>query len=77
MEKKLLDIFANFNIDSQERLKRMKDSFHSFKDFDQINKWVINIRGIFKNDAKKFLKKKLKNNIIFFHLNSKKGWFYN
>ena len=64
MEKKLLDIFANFNIDSQERLKRMKDSFHSFKDFDQINKWVINIRGSFKNDAKKFLKKKLKNNII-------------
>lgn len=76
MEKKLLDIFANFNIDSQERLKRMKDSFHSFKDFDQINKWVINIRGSLKNDAKKFLKKKLKNNIIFFHLNSKKGWFY-
>lgn len=76
MEKKLLDIFANFNIDSQERLERMKDSFHSFKDFDQINKWVINIRGSLKNDAKKFLKKKLKNSIIFFDLNSKKGWFH-
>ena len=60
MNNKLLDIFANFNIDSLERLKRMKDSFNSFYNLELINKWVINIRGEFKAEAKKFLKKKLK-----------------
>mgnify|MGYP006091176885 CR=1 FL=1 len=76
MNNKLLDIFANFNIDSLERLKRMKDSFNSFYNLELINKWVINIRGEFKAEAKKFLKKKLKKKIIFFNLNSKNGWFH-
>ena len=66
MNNKLLDIFANFNIDSLERLKRMKDSFNSFYNLELINKWVINIRGEFKDEAKKFLKNKLKKKNNFF-----------
>ena len=53
----LLSVFANFRIDSEERLLRMQDSFWSFYEED-IDKWVINIRGDYKKEAGEFLKKK-------------------
>ena len=70
----LLSVFANFRIDSEERLLRMQDSFWSFYEED-IDKWVINIRGDYKKEAGVFLKKKLANKLILFELESKKGWF--
>ena len=46
-----LAVFANFRIDSNERLKRMKDSYFSFEN-SRINQWIINIRGKYKNAYK-------------------------
>jgi hypothetical protein len=71
----LLTVFANFRIDSEERLLRMKDSFNSFCAAD-IEKWVVNIRGPFKNEAAEFLKKNLGGRLKLFELESKKGWFH-
>jgi len=68
-----LTVFANFRIDSEERLIRMKDSFHSFYKAD-IDKWVINIRGDFKKEARQFLKDNLADRLVLFELESRWGW---
>ena len=60
-----LNIFANFFIDTPERFLRMKDSFVSFEDV-RANKWVINIRGRFADQAGRFLKEKLGENHKFY-----------
>ena len=75
MSRPTLSIFANFKIDSPERLQRMKDSFMSFM---QINatKWVVNIRGEYKDDARGYLKEKLEGRLVLFQLDSPQGWFY-
>ena len=70
----LLTVFANFRIDSQERLSRMQKSFESFQGAE-INKWVINIRGDYKVSAGNFLTQKLHNNLDLFYLESPDGWF--
>jgi len=70
----LLSVFANFRIDSEERLLRMKDSFRSFYEED-IEIWIINIRGDYKKEAGEFLKENLGSALILFELESKKGWF--
>ena len=70
-----LCIFANFFIDNNVRLKRMKDSFYSFRDIYP-DQWVINIRGRLKFQASKFLKKKLGNKIKLYHFHSRQGWFF-
>ena len=71
---RLLSVFANFRIDSEERLLRMQDSFWSFYEED-IDQWVINIRGDYKKEAGDFLKENLGNELILFELESKMGWF--
>ena len=71
----LLSIFANFKIDSKERLLRMRDSFDSFCDED-VGKWVVNIRGPLKEEAGEFLRNRLGEKLELFELESKKGWFY-
>jgi len=71
---RLLSVFANFRIDSEERLLRMQDSFWSFYEED-IDKWVVNIRGDYKKEAGDFLKEYLGNELILFELESKMGWF--
>jgi len=71
----LLTVFANFRIDSEERLLRMKDSFHSFCGAD-IEKWVINIRGPLKCQATAFLRNQLGDSLILFELESSQGWFH-
>lgn len=70
-----LSIFANFRIDSEERLQRMKDSFLSFKDINA-SKWVINIRGDYKKQAMSFLADQLGTQVISFQLESEQGWFH-
>lgn len=69
-----LTIFANFRIDSEERLQRMRDSFESFR-FASIDRWVINARGVFRDDAMKFLAERLGEKLIQYRLESGKGWF--
>ena len=69
-----LTIFANFFIDNQERLQRMKDSFNSFKNINP-DEWVINIRGKYKSEAGDFLKNKIGNKLSLYY-NSGYGWFY-
>ena len=70
-----LCIFANFFIDNEERLLRMKDSFYSFRDV-QPEEWRINIRGRLKHEARDFLYSELRDNLSVHFLESNKGWFY-
>jgi hypothetical protein len=70
----MLTVFANFKIDTQERFRRLKDSFFSFKDC-KIDNWLINIRGDLKEDVAKFLKDNIiTNDIQIFHFESSAGW---
>ena len=71
----LLTVFANFRIDSEERLLRMQDSLRSFCEAD-IEKWVVNIRGPLKREAADFLRTNLDGRLKLFELESKKGWFH-
>ena len=70
-----LVIFANFRIDNKERFLRMQDSFFSFKDISA-EKWVINIRGSYKEQATNFLHEHLQNKLYHYDIESKKGWFH-
>lgn len=74
MDRPSLAIFANFFIDNAERLQRMKDSFHSFKNSNP-NQWVINIRGQLKYQAGEFLKKEIGKKLDLSYLQSGRGWF--
>lgn len=68
-------IFANFYIDSVERLQRMKDSYDSFKSSD-IDEVVMNIRGQFANEAKSYIEQNFQGNIFISTTESPKGWFF-
>lgn len=70
-----ITIFANFYIDTEERLLRMQDSFLSFY-LVKPSKWVVNIRGKFKHRAATFLRKHLDEELTLTFLHSKTGWFY-
>ena len=66
---KKFTVFANFCIDSEERFLRLKDSFFSFKD-SNIQEWLINIRGSYKEKVKEFLVNNLNENLkVFFFRN--------
>tara|TARA_B100000674_G_scaffold499369_1_gene544559 strand:+ start:115 stop:1008 length:894 start_codon:yes stop_codon:yes gene_type:complete len=70
-----LCVFANFFIDNDERLQRMKDSFYSFCDV-MPEEWKINIRGRLKYHASDFLHSELGENVDIYFLESPKGWFF-
>jgi hypothetical protein len=71
-----ISIFANFYIPNQERLEKLKISFKSFYKIN-IENWVINIRGSMKNEAHKYLKRKINRfKVKFFFIESKKGWIH-
>lgn len=70
---KKFTVFANFFIDTEERFLRLKDSFFSFKDAN-INEWIINIRGQYKERVKEFLKNNIKKKLKIFFLESQDGW---
>tara|TARA_Y100000590_G_scaffold469869_1_gene660249 strand:+ start:814 stop:1671 length:858 start_codon:yes stop_codon:yes gene_type:complete len=71
----MFSVFANFRIDTPERLDALKISFKSFND-KRIKNWVINIRGEYKSETKKYLIQKCKSKIKVFHFESSKGWMY-
>ena len=75
MHKASLIVFANFKIDNKERYQRMQDSFLSFKNLS-VKKWVINIRGAYRDEAFIFLENHLGKKLNSYRLNSKKGWFH-
>ena len=68
-------LFANFRIDSHERLLRMQDSYVSFSGscIDQV---VVNVRGDYREEALSFLKKSYNGDLHVFKLESKNGWHY-
>jgi len=70
MEK--LSIFANFFIDNDERLQRMKDSYQSMKPLHGL-KWLVNVRGSKKTEAAAYLKI---HGIKVFNVCSGDGWFH-
>lgn len=70
-----LIIFANFRIDNEERYLRMKDSLLSFKNISA-KKWIINVRGDYKDKTSLFLKNNLGKKLVCSQLESKYGWFY-
>ena len=70
-----LAVFANFRIDSMERLQRMKDSFQSFH-HATIDQWIINIRGEYQDSALNYLDKKLGIKLNSSKLESEQGWFF-
>lgn len=69
-----LSIFANFRIDTKERLQRMEDSFLSFRTLDA-EQWCVNIRGKYKKKARAFLERHLDSRLVMFELESPEGWF--
>lgn len=71
-----LTVFANFLINDEQRLNRLKKSFLSFYKCD-IDDWIINVRGNYKNNVSNFLFKYLnKENLNLSFIDSKNGWFY-
>lgn len=70
-----LNIFANFFIDTPERLQRMKDSYRSFCGA-RIEKWVVNIRGSRAEEAAAFLQDEIGDRLKLYRLNSPEGWFH-
>ena len=40
----MITLFTNFKIDDQERFRNLRLSLNSFKKFELLDEWVINIR---------------------------------
>ncbi|MBN2164489.1 MAG: hypothetical protein JXR25_04930 [Pontiellaceae bacterium] len=70
-----LTVFANFFIDTDERLLRMIDSFQSFQGV-RPEKWVINIRGRHRKKAAWFLEMHVDEPLHLSFKESKEGWFF-
>jgi hypothetical protein len=69
-----LTIFANFFIDTNERLLRLQSSYNSMAEINA-DRFVVNIRGRYAGEGAAFLKEKVKN-IDLFSIESDEGWFY-
>jgi hypothetical protein len=70
-----LTVFANFCINNQERLQRMKDSLNSFLKINP-DQYIINVRGKLRLSVGKFLKQKLNKKLDLSYINSNRGWLY-
>lgn len=70
-----LTIFGNIYINDKLKLEMLKISCNSFCNAN-IEKWVLNIRGTYKKQAKDFLINNVKQKIFFFDLDSNEGWFH-
>ena len=70
-----LTVFANFYIADRNKFEMLKLSFRSFNKA-KIDQWIINVRGDYKKKVINYLKKNIKQDKIFYDLNSRKGWFY-
>jgi hypothetical protein len=70
-----LTIFANFWINDDENLLRMKDSFRSFSDICA-EKWIVNVRGKHSANVSLFLREELGERLSIHMIESGKGWFH-
>ena len=70
-----ITLFANFFIDNKERFRRLQFSFKSIKKIN-FSEYIINVRGRYKNEVSKYLKKNIKKKLHISYLNSSKGWNY-
>jgi hypothetical protein len=74
--KSSLTIFANIRIDTKARLRHLKESFFSFSNIS--DDWIINVRGLHREETITFLKKELGSKGHFFNLlDEGRGWFAN
>ena len=69
-----LTIFANFYIDNEERLLRMKDSLQSMKQII-VDRYVVNVRGRYSDHAIEYLKQNIQS-LSIFAMESSAGWFH-
>jgi hypothetical protein len=68
-----ISLFANFRIDSVERLQRMKDSFSSMLDINFLN-YVVNIRGALSHEARRFIEHSIPERLIISTEEDARGW---
>lgn len=68
-----VSLFANFRIDSIERLQRMRDSLSSMHGIRFLN-YVINIRGSLKYEAKYFIERSISEGLIISTEDDARGW---
>lgn len=72
----MLTIFGNLRINDSSKLRHMKDSFNSFSEIS--DDWVINVRGKYREEAMRFLKKNLGYKLTLFNLeDDSRGWSKN
>ena len=72
----MLTVFGNLKIDSHSRLEHMKDSFLSFESAS--DNWLINVRGVFRDEAIAFLREHLGDRLnLFTLLDDSRGWMTN
>ncbi len=72
----MFTIFANMKMDNADRLQHFKDSFDSISDIS--DDWLINIRGLYRNQALDYIREKLKGRMIEFSLlDDKRRWSRN
>ncbi len=69
-----LTIFANFFIDTEERLLRMKDSLQSMKGIN-VDRYVVNVRGRFAGPAISYIQCNIQP-LSISSMESSTGWFH-
>ena len=68
-----ISLFANFRIDSNERLQRMQDSLVSISGVNFLN-YVINIRGSYRYEARNFIEHLVTDSLIISTEEDPRGW---
>jgi hypothetical protein len=68
-----ISLFANFRIDTAERLQRMKDSLASMRGINFLN-LVINIRGSLRQEARYFIEQCISERLIISTDEDPRGW---
>jgi hypothetical protein len=72
----MLTVLGNIRINSQARLKHLKDSLATFK--GESDNWLINVRGTLRDEAITFLRRELGDRLVLFELlDDSRGWITN
>ncbi len=68
-----ISLFANFRIDSAERLHRMRDSLDSIRDI-KFSNYVVNIRGSLRKEARLYIEQCITEGLIISEDEDSRGW---
>lgn len=72
----MITILGNLRINSLSRLEHLKSSFKSFDTLS--DNWLINVRGVYRDETINFLKSELKGRLrLFSLLDDSRGWITN